>query len=96
MSSSFVDPDQPSLNADIAHAECINAQGLRCPLPLLKAKQALNRIQPGECVQIFATDVGAVRDFPAFAELSGHTLLKNSEEAGVYEFVLQKRSEVPL
>jgi tRNA 2-thiouridine synthesizing protein A len=69
----------------------VDASGLRCPLPLLKAKQALNNLQSGERVKVVATDAGSVRDFHAFAELSGNSILSFTERAGLYEYVLQKR-----
>lgn len=69
----------------------IDATGLRCPLPLLKAKQALSTLQSGERVKIFATDAGSVRDFHAFAELSGNSILCFTDHKGVYEYVLEKR-----
>lgn len=82
---------------EYAVAERIDARGLRCPMPLLKAKQALNRVSPGELVQVFATDAGAARDFPAFANLSGHELLRHmTNEDGVMEFVIKKRKESSL
>ncbi|MFT6915633.1 MAG: tRNA 2-thiouridine synthesizing protein A [Motiliproteus sp.] len=60
----------------------VDARGLSCPLPLLKAKQALNRLQPGEVLQVLATDAGSVRDFKAFTDQSGDLLLYSSEESG--------------
>lgn len=69
----------------------VDATGLRCPLPLLKAKQALNSLQSGARVKVTATDAGSVRDFHAFAELSGNPILGFVERAGAYEYVLQKR-----
>lgn len=68
----------------------VDARGLSCPLPLLKAKQALNRIESGESLRILATDQGSVRDFQTFAELSGNKLLERSEENGCYTYILQK------
>jgi tRNA 2-thiouridine synthesizing protein A len=65
--------------------------GLACPLPLLKAKQALNAMASGETLRVRATDRGSWRDFRAFAEQSGHTLLESSELEGVFTYVLQKR-----
>ena len=64
---------------------------LDCPLPLLKAKQALNAMASGERVRVRATDPGSQRDFRVFAEQSGHTLLESSEHDGVFTYVLQKR-----
>jgi Predicted redox protein, regulator of disulfide bond formation len=69
----------------------VDAAGLRCPLPLLKAKQALNSLKSGEIVKVTATDAGSVRDFHAFADLSGHRLLRFTEYDGRYEYVLQKQ-----
>ena len=69
----------------------VDACELECPLPLLKAKQALNRLEPGQCVKVLATDAGSVRDFKVFAEQSGHSLLHADEDAGVYSYILQKK-----
>lgn len=65
--------------------------GLNCPLPLLKAKQALNAMQSGEQLRVRATDAGSQRDFRVFAEQSGHQLLESSEDQGVFIYLLQKR-----
>lgn len=76
--------------SDVAIAQEVDAQGLRCPLPLLRAKQALRDLAPGEALRVRATDSGSVRDFQTFAELSGHKLLERSEENGVYTYILLK------
>jgi len=65
--------------------------GLDCPLPLLKAKQALNTMASGEALRVRATDPGSQRDFRAFAEQSGHALLESSEQDGVFTYLLKKR-----
>jgi TusA-related sulfurtransferase len=65
--------------------------GLDCPLPLLKAKQALNRMQSGELLRVRATDPGSQRDFRVFAEQSGHQLVESSTADGVFSYVLKKR-----
>jgi len=69
----------------------LDATGLQCPMPLLKAKRALNGMAPGERLRVLATDRGSVRDFRVFAEQSGHRLLA-SEEApgGIYVHLLEK------
>lgn len=69
----------------------VDARGLSCPLPLLKAKQALNRMAAGERLRVVATDAGSVRDFRVFCEQSGNRLIKASENEGVYTYLLQKR-----
>lgn len=68
----------------------VDAVGLTCPLPLLKAKQALNGVKPGDCVKVVATDAGSVRDFKVFAELSGNQLLQFDEQEGTYTYILKK------
>lgn len=65
--------------------------GLSCPLPLLKAKQALNRMASGEQLRVLATDPGSQRDFRVFAEQSGHRLLASEERDGVFSYLLEKR-----
>jgi len=69
----------------------LDTSGLRCPLPLLKAKQALNGLASGECLLVHATDPGSVRDFRVFAQHSGHELLEFSEHGGVYSYRIRKR-----
>jgi tRNA 2-thiouridine synthesizing protein A len=64
--------------------------GLSCPLPLLKAKQALNRLDSGQVLSVVCTDPGSVRDFQVFSEQSGHDLLASREEAGKYYYELKK------
>lgn len=68
----------------------LDATGLACPMPLLKAKRALNGMQPGQRLRVLATDQGTVRDFRVFAEQSGHLLLQSGEAQGVYSYLLQK------
>ena len=77
--------------ANLVNIETIDARGLSCPLPLLKAKQELNRLMPGEQLRVLATDSGSIRDFHAFAELSGHGLKDFSEDNGVYYYLLVKK-----
>jgi TusA-related sulfurtransferase len=69
----------------------LDATGLECPMPLLKAKRALNTMASGQRLRVRATDQGSVRDFRVFAEQSGHTLLSSDEDHGVYTHLLQKR-----
>ncbi|TGD74119.1 sulfurtransferase TusA family protein [Mangrovimicrobium sediminis] len=70
----------------------VDARGLQCPMPLLKAKRALNSLASGDRLQVLATDSGSQRDFQVFAEQSGHNLLSAEVDAeGVYRYLLQKR-----
>lgn len=68
----------------------LDATGLDCPMPLLKAKRALNAMDTGQRLRVLATDQGSVRDFHVFAQQSGHLLLASDEINGVYRHLLQK------
>lgn len=68
----------------------LDVRGLDCPLPLLKAKQALNRMQSGECLHVLATDPGSVRDFQVFAQQSGHRLLDSGQRGDEFFYRLRK------
>lgn len=72
------------------HVIEVDATGLDCPMPLLKAKRALNGMQIGQRLRVLATDQGSVRDFRVFAEQSGHRLLDSAELQGVYTYLLEK------
>ncbi len=69
----------------------IDARGLNCPLPILHAKKALDRIEAGQVLKITATDPGAVKDFQAFARQTGNELLDSTEGSGEYTFYLRKK-----
>ncbi len=68
----------------------LDACGLACPLPLLKAKQALNSLANGLVLEVTCTDPGSVRDFEVFSKQSGHLLLKNEAADGRYVYWLRK------
>lgn len=69
----------------------LDTSGLSCPLPLLKAKQALNNMHSGQLLRVIATDQGSWRDFEVFAQQSGHSLLERDQSKGIYHYLLQKR-----
>ncbi len=69
----------------------LDTSGLTCPLPLLKAKQAINAMTSGEQLCVISTDKGSWRDFEVFTQQSGHLLLDRSEQDGVYRYLLQKK-----
>jgi tRNA 2-thiouridine synthesizing protein A len=68
----------------------IDARGLSCPMPLVKARQALMVLDSGATVCVLATDPASRRDFADFAEATGHELLEVREEQGVLWLVLRK------
>ena len=68
----------------------LDAKGLNCPLPILKAKKALKDVPDNGTLEILSTDPGSVADFQAFCRTTGNELLENSEEGGVYTFLIKK------
>ncbi len=68
----------------------LDARELTCPMPLLKAKQALNRMAGGEVLRVLATDPGSRRDFQVFSRQSGQELLGSEEQDGCYIYLLRK------
>jgi len=70
--------------------EELDASGLNCPLPILRAKKALGKMESGKVLRIIATDPGSVKDFEAFAKQTGNELLESGEEGGKYVFLIKK------
>jgi tRNA 2-thiouridine synthesizing protein A len=69
----------------------LDARGLNCPLPILKAKKALAEMSTGEVLKIIATDSGSVRDFQAFAKQTGNALLHHSQEGLEFTFLMRRK-----
>lgn len=68
----------------------LDARDLLCPMPLLKAKRALNTMTCGQQLQVMATDQGSMRDFRVFCEQSGNRLLSSEEIDGIYTHLVEK------
>jgi len=73
------------------HEQALDTRGLSCPMPILKAKKALNAMAPGEVLHILATDPGAVRDFEYFCRHTGHILLESTSADGEFSFRIKRR-----
>lgn len=70
--------------------QSVDACQLSCPLPLLKAKQALNRMAAGQVLEVLATDAGSWRDFAVFAEQGHHRLLLAEKQPQQFRYLIQK------
>ena len=70
--------------------QLVDAKGLNCPLPILRAKKALKDMTTGSTLQILATDPGAVKDFEAFCRVTGNELLESKVEGSVYQFLIKR------
>ena len=68
----------------------LDATGLNCPLPILRAKKALGTMTTGQVLHIIATDPGSVKDFEAFAKQTGNALVESKEEGGKFKFLIKK------
>jgi len=68
----------------------VDARTMRCPMPLLKLKQALAMVSMGDEIRLRVTDAGAWRDVPAFVALSRHRLIEKSHNTDEYYFVVEK------
>ena len=68
----------------------LDARGLLCPMPIVRATQAIAPLEPGEVLKILATDKGAVADMPAWAHDTGNELVDSGEEGGDLFFLVRK------
>lgn len=68
----------------------LDARGLNCPLPILRAKKSINTLTSGQVLRITATDPGSVKDFEAFCKQTGNELLSSSQEDGAFVFDIRK------
>ncbi len=69
----------------------LDASGLNCPLPILRAKKSLSGLESGQVLRIVATDPGSVKDFEAFAKQTGNELLESTEDGGKFQFLVKKK-----
>jgi tRNA 2-thiouridine synthesizing protein A len=69
----------------------LDARGLNCPLPILRAKKALSEMASGQVLRIVATDPGSVKDFAAFAKQTGNELLSSAENNKEFEYYIKRK-----
>jgi tRNA 2-thiouridine synthesizing protein A len=68
----------------------LDASGLNCPLPILRARKALGGMTRGQVLKIISTDQGSVKDFEAFAKQTNNPLLSSGEQGGKFIFLIKK------
>lgn len=71
-------------------AATLDAQGLACPLPVVKARLEMEKLAAGDVLQVLATDPGSVSDFENWTKMSGHDLLESSQDGEVYSYLIRK------
>ena len=78
-------PDVPAADREV------DARGLNCPLPILKAKKALAGMQSGQLLKVLATDAGSLRDFQAFAKQTGNELVEQQNVGTEFVHLMRRR-----
>ena len=68
----------------------LDASGLACPLPVLRARRKLSELTPGQVLKLVATDRAALNDIPAFCRMAGHRLIRADRDDGTYVFHIEK------
>lgn len=79
--------------SEITAAETLDARGLLCPMPVVKASKAIKTVGVGEVLKVMATDRGALADFPAWADDTGNEIVESHEEDGVFIFHIKRLQE---
>ena len=79
----------PAASSEIAE---LDATGLKCPMPVLRANRALRAVAPGGLLRVRATDPAAQQDFPSFCQTTGHTLVESMVDDGGFVFLLRKKN----
>jgi tRNA 2-thiouridine synthesizing protein A len=72
--------------------QLLDAKGLNCPLPILKAKKALKNVPVGGSLEVLATDPGSVADFEAFCRATGNELVESTADSNVFRFVIKRHA----
>lgn len=68
----------------------LDAKGLSCPLPVVKARLEMDKLGAGDVLQVLATDPGSVADFENWTKMSGHELLDSTQDDGVFSYLIKK------
>jgi tRNA 2-thiouridine synthesizing protein A len=74
---------------DIKADETLDCRGLSCPMPILKTKKAMGKMQSGQVLELLSSDPGTKNDLPAFAQRAGHEYLGDKDEQGFTRFFLK-------
>ena len=71
--------------------DILDAKGLKCPLPVLRARKKIRDVEPGSALTVLATDPAAPQDFRAYCDQTGHPFVSVVEEDGVFTIVLKRK-----
>ncbi len=79
-----------SADGELKADRTLDCRGTLCPVPIIQTRQALEELEPGQVLQVLATDLGSKEDFPAFARNTGHELIAAREEGSTFIFYIRK------
>ncbi|WP_232695492.1 sulfurtransferase TusA family protein [Brevibacillus daliensis] len=68
----------------------LDAKDLACPMPIVRAKKALDSLEPGQIMEVHTTDKGSLLDFQAWVKQTKHEMVSHEEENGIYKFLVKK------
>lgn len=68
----------------------VDAKGLACPMPIVKAKKGIDSLEPGQIMELQTTDKGSMKDFQAWVNQTKHELIDSKEDNGVFTFIVKK------
>ncbi|HEX9237044.1 MAG TPA: sulfurtransferase TusA family protein [Actinomycetota bacterium] len=71
-------------------AQTLDVRGQSCPLPVVRAAQAIKQLQTGQILEVLATDPGSLTDFPAWAKSTGNEIVEQHQDDGVFRYVVRK------
>ncbi len=74
----------------IKTVQTLDCKGLLCPVPIIRLSKAMKAIQPGEAIEMLATDPGSVPDMEAYQKQTGNQLLANEKQGDVFRFVVKR------
>lgn len=86
----MTEPDDSDTNVPLAVDQVLDVSDLRCPMPLLKTKLALNQLGVGARLLVVATDAGSARDIPAFLKLTRHKLISFDDVDDSFRFLIER------
>lgn len=92
----FMTTDLPKTKSDgavVRNDAELNLTGMKCPLPVLKARRKINQMAPAKVLKVIADDPAAPLDFEHFCTTSGHALLSSNEDAGIFTFHIAKSTD---
>jgi tRNA 2-thiouridine synthesizing protein A len=71
--------------------QAVDARGLSCPMPIVKTAKVMRLLEPGQAIELLATDAGSVKDVAAWCRTTGNVLVEQTSDGAVYRFVIRRK-----